>query len=124
MTNSADRCRNCGLLHKTHACPSYGPMFPAPGKEKGDYAKLHQEIQDMLAADILAEHHGHDHEDIRTPSRIPGSGVKEPELTYQSVVCPTCDSKPETACISRSGLNSRSHKARIVLSKQRQELLQ
>ena len=52
------RCRNCGLWHNTRVCPSYGPMFPAPGKGPEDYADLKQQIQNRIAADIVAEHDG------------------------------------------------------------------
>jgi hypothetical protein len=52
------RCRNCGLWHGTNVCPSYGPMFPAPGKTAADYEELRKKIQDRVAADIVAEHEG------------------------------------------------------------------
>lgn len=52
------RCRNCGLWHDTKVCPSYGPMFPAPGKQSSDYEQLRKKIQDRIAADIVAEHGG------------------------------------------------------------------
>lgn len=52
------RCRNCGLWHSTQICPSFGPMFPAPGKDKSDYASVEREIQRRLAQDIVDEHNG------------------------------------------------------------------
>lgn len=50
------RCRNCGLLHETKVCPSYGPMFPAPGKTREDYEHVAKQIADRVARDIVAEH--------------------------------------------------------------------
>lgn len=52
------RCRNCGLWHDTRSCPSYGPMYPAPGKTSADYEEMRKKIQDRIAADIVAEHEG------------------------------------------------------------------
>lgn len=52
------RCRNCGLWHHTKNCPSYGPMYPAPGKTAADYEEMRKKIQDRIAADIVAEHGG------------------------------------------------------------------
>lgn len=123
MTTSADRCRNCGLMHRTQNCPSYGPMFPAPGKNKTDYIKEHQKIQDLLAGDILREHYGHDHDDDQVPSRGHGPATKEPELTYQSVTCGVCGADPGDPCHSKGGLKCKSHKARIDAAKHRAGLL-
>jgi len=55
------RCRNCGLLgHKTQVCPRYGPWYPEPGKTKEDYAKEAERIANLVAADVIAEHEGHE----------------------------------------------------------------
>ena len=107
MTTSADRCRNCGLLHKTHTCPSWGPMFPAPGKTKEDYAKLHEKIQNMLAADIIAEHDGDDGDDTRyeTPRTREGK--------YRTVACVTCQAPVGESCVSKLGQPCQAHTARV-----------
>lgn len=47
------RCRNCGLTHSTKSCPSYGPMYPAPGKSTADYEEERERIRDLLASDIV-----------------------------------------------------------------------
>ena len=58
------RCRNCGLLgHKTQTCPRYGPWYPEPGKTKEDYAKDAERIANLVAADVIAEHEGHELQD-------------------------------------------------------------
>jgi hypothetical protein len=57
------RCRNCGLWHETKNCPRYGPMFPEPGKTRADYAKMEQEIQNRVAADIIADHNGEENDE-------------------------------------------------------------
>lgn len=54
------RCRNCGLLHKTQNCPSFGPAYPAPGKTFADYTDEYVRIQNLVALDIINEHEGHD----------------------------------------------------------------
>lgn len=57
------RCRNCGLPgHKTQHCPSFGPAYPEPGKTFADYADEYVRIQNLVAADVLAEHYGNDHD--------------------------------------------------------------
>jgi hypothetical protein len=58
-----ERCRNCGLQHNTRTCPSWGPMFPAPGKTAADYAEVAKKIADRVAADIVAEHNGEETEE-------------------------------------------------------------
>ena len=59
------RCRNCGLLgHKTQHCPSFGPAYPEPGKTFADYADEYVRIQNLVAADVLAEHYGDDHDHL------------------------------------------------------------
>lgn len=68
------RCRNCGLHHNTRVCPSYGPMFPAPGFEASDYEAMRKKIADRVAADVLAEHNGEETEEgevLLPPRRKP-----------------------------------------------------
>jgi hypothetical protein len=79
----ADRCRNCGLRgHQTQNCPSWGPLFPGPGKTKADYAKLYETIQNKLAKDIVEEHQGHEvEEQPRTPRKRRVSTTDTPQGT-------------------------------------------
>lgn len=66
------RCRNCGLPgHKTQHCPSFGPAYPEPGKTFADYADEYVRIQNLVAADVLAEHYGDDHDHLVEEERLP-----------------------------------------------------
>lgn len=114
MISSADRCRNCGLLHKTQACPSWGPMFPAPGKAKGDYTEEYERIQNLIAGDILAEHYGHD-SDNQVYQRVGhGPPPREHEGKARNVDCPTCPSLAGEVCRTVNGNpTDRSHMARL-----------
>ena len=112
MVSSADRCRNCGLLHKTYACPSYGPMFPEPGKSREDYAELNEKIQNQIAADVLAEHYGHDDDgDVLGKIMMPRA-VQEAEAIRRQHICDTCGAQPGNACVTSRGITSKSHKSR------------
>jgi len=111
VTTSADRCRNCGLLHKTHTCPSYGPMFPAPGKSREDYAKENERIQNLIAADVMREHYGGDDDDILSKILSPRA-VQEAEAIRRQHVCDTCGAQPGNPCVTSRGLTSKSHKSR------------
>jgi hypothetical protein len=114
VTSSADRCRNCGLLHKTYNCPSYGPMFPAPGKSREDYAELNEKIQNQIAKDVLAEHYGHDDlDDLVLSPRA----VKEEEAQRRSFTCDTCGAQPGKPCVSKKGEFSKCHKSRYDQAK-------
>jgi hypothetical protein len=117
VITSADRCRNCNLLHRTDRCPSYGPMFPAPGKTKADYQDLYERIQNQLAADILAEHYGHPESHDDDLSLMVGArSTKEKELKYRTVPCTTCDAPIGESCTSRKGGYCNSHAARVRAS--------
>lgn len=110
MTSSADRCRNCGLLHKTYACPSFGPMFPAPGRSRESYEEENTRIQNLIAADVLAEHYGHDDDEI---ARILNPRqVQEAEAERRSYACETCGAEVGKPCRSRKGEPSKAHKFR------------
>lgn len=82
-------------------------MFPAPGKDKSDYANLYEKIQNQLAADIIAEHDGDDGDDTRyeTPRKREGK--------YQSVACPHCNAVPGHSCVNRLGQPCNSHTPRV-----------
>lgn len=73
-----DRCRNCGIRgHQTQNCPSWGPLYPAPGKTREDYAKQNKKIQDKLARDIVEEHLGHEIEEEPTIRRSRAKAAPE-----------------------------------------------
>jgi hypothetical protein len=50
------RCRNCGETHPTQNCGEFGPWYPEEGKTAADYADLAEKINNMVAADVIAEH--------------------------------------------------------------------
>lgn len=109
MTTSADRCRNCGLLHKTHACPSFGPMFPAPGKSRESYEAENTRIQNLIAADVMREHYGHD-DDLS--GIVSTRSVQEDEAERRSHLCGTCGAEPGRGCVTGAGVPTKSHKSR------------
>ena len=111
------RCRNCGNpAHKTQNCPRFGPWYPEPGKSKADYTELEEEINRKVAADILAEHEGHDGEDNIVMAQIrPAVGNSDPrEKVAQTYDCPTCGVASGYVCVSTSGrMSKHSHKMRL-----------
>lgn len=111
QTTSADRCRNCGLLHKTYACPSFGPMFPAPGRSRESYEEENTRIQNLIAADVMREHYGHDGDDEIVVALNPRQ-LQEAETARRSHVCDTCGAQPGRPCLSRKGEPSKAHKSR------------
>ena len=72
------RCRNCGLMHKTQHCPSFGPAYPAPGKTFADYLDEYERIQNLVAGDVLKEHYNHDHGSVEEEDTLsPYAGNKK-----------------------------------------------
>lgn len=107
------RCRNCGILaHKTQHCPRYGPWYPEPGKTRADYKALDDEITDKVAADILAEHEGHDHEpEYVTPVSRGGrpQKVREPTTGEAEALTRHC-----THCLAPSGQHCTTSAGRVA----------
>lgn len=115
------RCYNCGVPgHQTQVCPRYGPRCPEPGKAFADYAKEHERIMDLVAADILAEHLGHNYEE--RDEVVPDASIEKREPSrpkvalrnqIRSVTCPTCNAQPGQSCRSKNGKRlSDSHRSR------------
>jgi hypothetical protein len=107
------RCNNCGtlgLLRRT--CPNYGWYYPAPGKTREDYTEVRQRVQDLIAADIIAEHEPHedDLDSIVFQSARPTAPAKVAALAR---TCPRCEQPPGAKCVTAAGDYTELHKARV-----------
>lgn len=107
------RCNNCGTLgHLPRSCPNYGWYFPAPGKTREDYAEDYQRVQDLIAADIIAEHavdEDDDHLHLFAGAR-PGPEKKAKALQLR---CDRCGQGPGERCLSGRGTECEPHKVRF-----------
>jgi hypothetical protein len=110
------------LNHKTQHCPRYGPWYPEPGKTREDYAELAAEIADKVAADILAEHEGHDHVEAVEPMsrggrpRTRGTKAKDAEALTRHCPNPNCLAVPDQWCTTQTGRQAEHlHKVRYNL---------
>jgi hypothetical protein len=107
------RCYNCGLEgHRTQVCPSYGPWYPEPGKDKGDYADKAQHIANLFAADIIREHGGDDDEPITDLEVSRGNlTTTELEQIVLKYPCTLCKVEPGQRCRSSKSHKNRYHQA-------------
>jgi hypothetical protein len=91
-------------------------MFPAPGKTREDYEEEYVRIQNLIAADVMAEHYGHDGEDDLSEVLSPGQ-VQEAEVIRRTHPCDTCDAKPGDPCVTKKGTVTKSHNSRYKKAK-------
>lgn len=107
------RCNNCGTVgHFPKSCPNYGFYYPAPGKTRDDYLEDRQRVQDLFAADIIAEHEGHD-DDEGTHLFAGARPGKERRDAALQLECPRCHQPPGERCVTTAGEFCEPHKARF-----------
>lgn len=107
------RCNNCGVLgHLPRVCPNYGWYYPAPGKTREDYVEDRQRVQDLIAADIIAEHEVDEADDdavvfqgVRPSAERKAEALRRP--------CPLCGQRPGAKCRTQRGDPTEIHKARL-----------
>jgi hypothetical protein len=97
------RCRNCGQIrHLTQYCPSYGPWYPGPGKNRVDYKELEEEISRKVAADIMADHLVDDDE-AAGPDLTKRRGSPEMEEAARRHACKGCGAVVGATCTVKGG---------------------